>query len=217
MAISRMGKHMAAGCSDGKIRLWNVTSGKLVNTIGGIKGLDMNEGPVSALAFSNKGTKLVSGSYDATLSVWKLPPTKLMVLEGHTGKINSVVASKSDKYIVSGSDDKTVRVWSIDSREQIRVLEGHSREVNCVQISKEEELIFSLSHEVRVWSFASGETIQVLNTGRGAAFGLSHDESYLVSGSSDCSSAIKVWNLATGKKTLELRDYSGGIVSLCVF
>jgi len=62
-----MGKHMAAGCKDKKIRLWNVTSEKLVDVADGHEDL------INAVAFSSKGTKLVSGSDDTTLRVWKLP------------------------------------------------------------------------------------------------------------------------------------------------
>jgi WD40 repeat protein len=65
------------------------------------------------VAFSNDGSKSVSGSSDKTIQVWDastgaetLPP-----LQGHNGHVFSVAFSNDGSKIVSGSSDKTIQIW----------------------------------------------------------------------------------------------------------
>jgi len=64
--FSTNGYTLAAGCSDGTIRIWKVASWKHVMTL---KGHDKK---VVALAFSPEGDLLASGSEDNTIKLWSL-------------------------------------------------------------------------------------------------------------------------------------------------
>jgi len=56
--------HLATGCSDNSIRLWDLRSR---SEIGQLRG---HSGSVAALA--SRGSRLVSGSYDATVRIWTI-------------------------------------------------------------------------------------------------------------------------------------------------
>ncbi len=65
-AFAPSGKHFATGSLDGSVELWRYASGK---TLCSEKGHD---GTVSALAFSQDGSQLVTGGADTTLIVWSV-------------------------------------------------------------------------------------------------------------------------------------------------
>lgn len=66
LAFSPDGKQLAAACSDGAIRLVDLTGRELFPAI----NLDTHDAAVTALAVSPDGRTVVSGSVDATMRVW---------------------------------------------------------------------------------------------------------------------------------------------------
>ena len=88
------------------IELWEVKTGKLVNTLSG------HANTLKSLSFSPDGEYIVSGSADKTIRLWEVETgdcTK--TFKGHTGYVNSLSFSPDGKYIASGSSDKTIRLW----------------------------------------------------------------------------------------------------------
>jgi WD40 repeat protein len=66
IAISPDSQTLACGTKDKSIKLWNLQTGKLQNTISGLSD------PVHTLTFSPDGKTLVSGgSEDGTIEVWR--------------------------------------------------------------------------------------------------------------------------------------------------
>ena len=67
---------------------------------------------VYAVAFSNDGTRIVSGGKGLSLNIWDASTgVKLKELWGHTKLVYSVAFSSDGTKIVSGSLDRSVQVW----------------------------------------------------------------------------------------------------------
>jgi len=66
VAISPNGQYVAAGSMDADVRMWNVSTGQLVERLRG------HWGGVCSVAFTPDGKGLVSGSLDKTLKFWDL-------------------------------------------------------------------------------------------------------------------------------------------------
>ena len=96
---------IVTGSSDSTVRVWNVKTGELINTL-----LHHCEA-VLHLRFFN-GT-MVTCSKDRSIAVWQMnSPTDMSirrVLVGHRAAVN--VVDFDEKYIVSASGDRTIKVW----------------------------------------------------------------------------------------------------------
>lgn len=66
--LSPRGTYVAAGHSDGTIRIWAVLTGQLVHKLSG------HQPWVACVAFMPDGTGLVSGGGDPTMKYWDLGP-----------------------------------------------------------------------------------------------------------------------------------------------
>ncbi|GAA6054791.1 hypothetical protein JCM3770_007436 [Rhodotorula araucariae] len=122
MTISRDGLYMAGGTPDGRIFLWEMSTGNLLVTV------DAHYRSVSALEFTDDGAALVSGSEDAGVSVWSIgrllaatpmnPPAPFATLSDHTLAITDVrvgLGTFPHCRVMTASMDSTVKIWDIST------------------------------------------------------------------------------------------------------
>lgn len=121
---------------------------------------------VTAIAFSQDGQRLVSGSFDFTIWAWDVECGAILgPLEGHTGEVMSVVFSPDGERVVSGSEDITIRLWNAWTGDTIlSPLDGHIGSVAHTIFSQDGLRIFSASYDkiIRVWDADTGNTLATL-------------------------------------------------------
>ncbi|KAG6857060.1 hypothetical protein H0H87_010025 [Tephrocybe sp. NHM501043] len=138
VAISPNGQLVAAGSLDTIVRIWDVSTGALLERLRG------HRDSVYSVAFTPDGRGLVSGSLDKTLKYWdvsgltarkeelalKKPGDKptspcTMDFNGHKDYVLSVSVSHDGQWVVSGSKDRCVQFWDIRNATLQFVLQGH--------------------------------------------------------------------------------------------
>jgi WD40 repeat protein len=122
------GKTIAAGTVDSDVFLWDLSSGKINNTLsvsstingGGLLG-------TSSIAFSPDGQTLVIT--DVNLMLWDVLSGKLLrVFPGHTSVVTGAYFCGGNNTLISGGD-KTIRFWDTGSGNEIK---RYSRQNNSI-------------------------------------------------------------------------------------
>jgi WD40 repeat protein len=172
---------------------------------------------VNSVAFSNDGTRVVSGSLDSTVRVWDSSSgTEVLRLDGHNSYVNSVAFSSDGSRIVSGSRDKTVRVWDSPSGAEVMKLIGHSAGVLSVAFSKDGTRIVSGSQDntARVWDSSSGAEVLKLDGHSRWVYSVafSNDDAHIVSGHYD--NTVHIWDSSSGAEMLKLDRHSLAVRSV---
>ncbi|ETO01515.1 mycorrhiza-induced NACHT/WD40-repeat domain protein, NWD, partial [Reticulomyxa filosa] len=166
------GSRIVSDSYDGTIKLWDASSGKLIQSL---EGHSYN---VNSVQFSSDGNRIVFGSEDETIKLWDASPDKkkrvrtynntlelwdessgklIQSFEGHSNVVTCIQFSPGGNRIVSGSSDNTIKLWDASSGKLILSLEGHSSTVKSVQFSPDGNRIVSGSYDntIRLWDISS--------------------------------------------------------------
>ncbi|KAJ8094611.1 Pre-rRNA-processing protein ipi3 [Marasmius tenuissimus] len=124
IALDPKGDFCAAGTSQGRIYLWEVSSGILYNS------WDAHYRQVNVLRFTRDGNALISGSDDSSISVWSVSrlidedlqnelPSSLFSLSDHTLPVTDIICGVGvfpSCRILTASLDHSVKLWDLASK-----------------------------------------------------------------------------------------------------
>ncbi|AFY55093.1 WD40 repeat-containing protein [Rivularia sp. PCC 7116] len=187
-----IGHRIASSSADNIIKIWR-TDGTLLHTLKGHKS------EVWGIAFSPDGKKIVSGSWDKTLKIWKIEDTNkpilLKTITGHSDRVWAVAFSPDGKIIASASFDSTIKLWKLDGT-LLHTLKGHNGYVRAVAFSPDGKTIASVSEDrtVKLWK-TDGTLVQTFKGHEDEvwAVAFSPDGKKIASASED--NTIKIWQL----------------------
>lgn len=163
------------------------------------------------------GSRIVSGSADATIKVWDAATGAcLHTLEGHAKTVSSVSTGADDRRILSGSHDGTLRVWNPDTGECLRVCDAAGGSIEAAALSPDGRLALSAGLSIKLWDVASERCLRTLEGHKADAVAVhwSPDGHWVLSGSSD--ETLKMWDIATGRCLLSVSAHTGIVKTVCV-
>lgn len=200
VAYSPDGHTLASGISH-SIKLWNLKTGQLKQTLKGHKGW------INELRYSPDGITLASASSDKSIKLWDLKTGHLkQTLKGHEKAINTLDYHPDGAVIVSASDDRTLKLWDAKTTQLKQTLKGHKGKVLAVRYSPNGLHIASASQDktIKIWNANTGHIEHTLKGHNDTVNTLDyHPKGHMIaSGSSD--KTIKIWDTTTGelKQTL---------------
>lgn len=221
IAFSNDGRLVVSGGRDKLARLWDVSSGAVVQTFRG------HASQVTAVALSPDGKRLASGSgeryggppspkfpIDSTLRIWDVSSGKeLNQLSGHSPEVSVVVFSPDGRTVVSGDTDGRCILWDVDRGEERARLSATSGAISALAFSPDGRQLLCAT-EAGQLSLFDTVTAQLIRTygeklGKVSCVAFSVDGKFLVSGHNkmfarkdaapkyiDCS--VRIWDTASG-------------------
>ncbi|MGB3532590.1 MAG: serine/threonine-protein kinase [Microcoleaceae cyanobacterium] len=210
VAFSPNGEILATGSRDQTIKLWNVETGDLVETLTG------DGSPIWSVDFSPSGSDLAAGSYYWRILEWNLETGESYIPLQQNGAIWSVKISPDERLVASASSDQTVKVWDRLSGYILYDFIAHNDIVYTVDWTPNGRVLVSGSKDktIKVIDINTGTILYSLigHSDQVRSVKISSDGKILISGSYD--DTIKVWNLETGQLIHTLVGHSGDILSV---
>jgi small GTP-binding protein len=195
------GETLASGSEDNTVKLWDVSSGELLHTLG-------HRREVNCVAFDPQSRTLASAGDDETVKLWELRSGRLLrTLEGHQRLVFSVAFNPQGGTVASGGADGTIKLWEANGDKLLRTLEEHQEIVRSVAFDTSGETLASGSDDetVKLWDTESGKLLHNLKDHQNYVLSVTfHPTGAMVAGAG-LGETIRIWDVRTGKllRTLE--------------
>ncbi|MCB0107835.1 MAG: hypothetical protein KDE53_18065 [Caldilineaceae bacterium] len=183
---------------DLKVLLWDVTSGRLQQSLQG------HTGTILSMGLSHNGRTLAGAGYDQRIYLWDLakgqPPR---ILQAHSHRLLTVSLNPKGRTLASGDDAGNIHLWDTTETDNQprRCFTGHTGQVLSVCFNPDGRRLASSGQDqlIRLWDVDSGQVVRALagHTDRVRTLSFSPDGQILASGSDD--GELKFWDPETGR------------------
>lgn len=150
MAISPDGNTLATSPDRYALKIWDLKSGALFETIP-----TSFSGAINSLAFSPDGSRLAAGLYDGTIHVWETAKYSLQKTMQAEGVVESLAFGRDNRLLASGQSYSggAIQLWSVESGQLLATLPGHAHAVEQLAFAPSGMLLASASYDgtVRIW------------------------------------------------------------------
>ena len=150
LAFAPDGNTLAGGDLDGRLRLWNVTTGR---------GRKLPKQPraVQAVGFAPDGRTLASGSRDGTVKLWDVASGReRRTLPGPCGEVRALAFSP-DGLTLATANGGTARLWDVAGARERAALVGHRYAVLGLAFSPDGRTLATAGSDrkVNLWDVAA--------------------------------------------------------------
>lgn len=163
--------------------------------------------PISVLDASADGSRVVTGSLDHCLKVWRLETlTALYCLHGHRGPITALFIDGAYpcSASVSGSQDGMLCMWDLSSGTCVYSLQAHDGSVSVLTYTSSYVISLGADDKLCVWERFQGHLLNSLSLARLALCGslaMLNDRLLVTSRQG----SLVVWDVRTGESIREVK------------
>lgn len=194
LSFSRDGSKLVTASADRKIRIWDVTTHRLLHEIESHPSKVVGFG--SALAFSADGLILGVGYEDDIAALFDVLGGKgLALLQGHKSPVCGAMLLPDGKTAVTASYDQAVKFWDVPTQRVLESLHGEALALFSMALSPDGRRLAAGGPEgvVRLWDPSTRQLVVAIKGPAGEsvdALAFSADGNALVASTT---SLLRVW------------------------
>ncbi len=151
---------LAAACQDGKVRIWDPSTGKLKHTI----TLDESETLIGRAVSLPPGQDLVIAAGKKNgVRIWNRTTGELQRrLKSTGGALTRPVIAADGNWLVASSSGPMVELWDLSAGKRRFQVPGGLDGISALAISPDKSAVFagSFDTDMRVWNASNGELIR---------------------------------------------------------
>jgi len=156
------GKNIISASKDNTLKVWDIESGELINTLKGFKEhteprFRTTYRSITGLVVTPDSKNVISTCDKNNLKIWEIKTGKSTVrLEGHKKGVTALNVSPDGLNAITASNDGTIKIWNMDDGHCLHNLRSQQERVNCIFI--ENDIIISVSEEsfIGTWNLNEG-------------------------------------------------------------
>lgn len=157
---------------------------------------------VTTVAWSARGTRIASASYDKTVRIWDaMDGNNVLTYHGHWDRVLTVAWSPDGNLLASAGNDGTVQIWNPQTGSLVLTYRAHNQPVLALSWSPDGKRIVSASEDrkVLIWETITGQTLHIRHdhSAKVLALDWSLDGRYIASSGED--KLVQVWNMQPEK------------------
>lgn len=190
---------IAAGLSNGAVRVWNTQTGEIRYTLSG------HTYAVRAIAISPDGQTLVSASSDHTMKVWDLVSGTLshtFQLNEAKGIVHTIAFSPDGQRVATATDYNTLELWNLATRQWVRTLvQGENPEGYWLPMSFSSNGEYLATgdrdYSVKLWNAYNGARIITLQGHQQPILSVAFNPTSNLLASSSLDNTARLWVIPT--------------------
>lgn len=169
-------QHVLTGHADGRIRMWDLQTGKRVRTFdeGHRRApITLDVSSDGQLAVSGGGLGTPDGNYeDCIICIWEVKTGKLLrTLTGHSRIVHGLRFSPLGKRVISYDVTGKIGIWNTADGKLLRTLSGPKDAVHGFTLSRDgKRALFCVSNRVLYWDIEANRLVTTItrSTSRGS-------------------------------------------------
>jgi U4/U6 small nuclear ribonucleoprotein PRP4 len=171
--------------------------------------------PLHCCAISPSGQKVLTGSWDMQVRLWRLPQcAKAAAFHEHKDRVTGVAWSPLDEavaplHFASGSADGTVKLWAIDRPASLGTLAGHQDRVCNVAFHPCGQYLGSTSYDKtwRLWDVSTQLCLLEQEGHAAEVYAIDFHCDGSLACTTDLSGIGRIWDLRSGRSILLLEGH----------
>ncbi len=214
--VSPIDNTIAVAYNDLSIKLWNLTTGKLITIFAGFLKISTDEVNLNSnmdyykkkyldlkteIKLSPDNKYFIKGNIDSIAKIIELSSGKLVTeLKGHSKTITTADFSPDGKYVATASLDFTVKLWDTSNWHEINSFGGFYNMILAVHFSSDSKWLIASCWDgsIVIWDVATGKEIKNIRFNETSAFSCKFlpNGMYFAGGCTD--TQFKMWEVETG-------------------
>ena len=189
VAINRYGTRAAASSAGGRVRVWELPSGRELCEF------HAHEGRIRSMAFNAAGDVLVTGGGEGTARVWRVPEGQQLTEMTRAGSwVRTVAIDAGGERVALGCGPGDIYVHDLGAAEAVQLF-GHSGRVLMIGFTEDPNVLVSAAADgtVRSWSVSTQKQLAQIRADASlqcAAF--STDDEMIIAGSAGGTLAVRI-------------------------